>query len=255
MIKDGQSDSGYVNTVIRIGNTIHRPVNRWTPAVHALLSHLERVGFSGVPRVIGFDELRREVLSLIPGEVALRPWPDVFLQKQGLVDVGRFLARYHLAVRDFIPSEDTEWHVPGLRWNAGDVIRHGDLGPWNTVWQDGALEGLIDWDFAEPGHRLDDVAQFAWYAVPLRGDSHWKEVGFESSPDFRLRLRTLCSSYGTEPKAVLDALILLQAEEIRRITEFGNQGIQPWSFFRERGDASQILKETNWLQAKYKSLI
>jgi len=217
MIKEGESDSGSVNTVTRIGNTIHRPANRWTPAVHALLGYLEKVDFSGIPRAIGFDELGREILSFIPGEVASRPWPEILLQDQGLVEVGRFLSQYHSAVMDFVPPKDIEWHVPNLKWRSGNIIRHGDLGPWNTVWQGGKLKGVIDWDFLEPGDPLDDVAQFAWYAVPLRGDSHWKKTGFNNSPDLRSRLQALCTSYGTEPIAVLDALTLLQTEEIRRM--------------------------------------
>lgn len=255
MMKDGESDSGSVNTVTRIGDTVHRPVNRWTPAIHTFLGHLERVGFSGVPRVLGFDESGREILSFISGEVGMRPWPDILLQERGLVVVGQFLAGYHAAVRNYIPPEDAEWHVPGLKWCAGDVIRHGDLGPWNMVWQDDKLRGVIDWDFAEPGRPIDDVAQFAWYGVPLRGDMYWKKVGFTNAPNYRARLRVLCASYGAEPKTVLDALLLLQAEEGRRIAAFGKQGIEPWSLFLERGDAEDMLAEAEWLQSKYKSLI
>ena len=75
MLLDGQSDQGKVNTVKRIGDTVRRPVQRWSPAVHSLLRHLEAVGFSGAPRFLGIDELGREILSFVSGEVALRPWP------------------------------------------------------------------------------------------------------------------------------------------------------------------------------------
>ena len=68
-------------------------------------------------------------------------------------------------------------------------------------------------------------------------------------------MQILCASYGAEAKAVLDALFRVQAEEIRRIDTFGIQGIQPWVFFRERGDVAQILEETGWLQARFNSLL
>ncbi len=42
--------------VVRIGDTVRRPVQPWTPAVHALLRHLETVAFTAAPRVLGFDE-------------------------------------------------------------------------------------------------------------------------------------------------------------------------------------------------------
>jgi Ser/Thr protein kinase RdoA (MazF antagonist) len=55
--------------------------------------------------------------------------------------------------------------------------RHGDLGPWNMVWASGTLVGLIDWDFAEPGLAIDDVAQAAWNCVPLRPESVCEAAG------------------------------------------------------------------------------
>ena len=47
---------GSMTTVVRVGDTVRRPVGRWTPAVHSLLRHLEAVGFEGAPRVLGFDD-------------------------------------------------------------------------------------------------------------------------------------------------------------------------------------------------------
>jgi hypothetical protein len=49
--------------VERVGDTIRRGTGPWTPAVHALLRHLEAVGFDAAPRVLGFDEQGREVLA------------------------------------------------------------------------------------------------------------------------------------------------------------------------------------------------
>ena len=49
--------------VVRVGDTVRRPTGPWTPAVHALLVHLNAVGFCGAPRPLGFDEQGREVLS------------------------------------------------------------------------------------------------------------------------------------------------------------------------------------------------
>lgn len=59
---------GNVGGAARIGDTVHRATGPWTPAVHALLGHLAgRVPC--VPRVLGFDEQRREVLDFMPGRV------------------------------------------------------------------------------------------------------------------------------------------------------------------------------------------
>ena len=53
---------GNVGGTWRIGGTVHRATGPWTPAVHALLGFLtSRVEHT--PRVLGFDEQGREVLT------------------------------------------------------------------------------------------------------------------------------------------------------------------------------------------------
>ena len=255
MLEDGHSDQGTVNSVERVGNTVRRPIHRWSPAVHSLLRHLEATDFSGVPRFLGTDEFGREILSFIPGEVARRPWPEVMLGDAGLVQITQFLVHYHSAVRDFQPSEEAEWHVPDLVWRPGMIIRHGDIGPWNTIWEGRTLSGVIDWDFAEPGYPLHDVAQFAWYSVPLRGDDHWRKAGFPHEPDIASRLAAISETYGTDPATLLSALLDLQKEECRRIETLGKQGIHPWSIFHQRGDLAEMTGENTWLREKFNSLV
>ena len=61
---------GQPSRVFRRGDTVLRPAGPWTPAVHALLRHLERAGFAGSPRVVGdgYDGQGREVLTFIRSE-------------------------------------------------------------------------------------------------------------------------------------------------------------------------------------------
>ncbi len=40
---------GTFSTLARVGGTVRRSIGLWTPAVHALLRHLERAGFDGAP--------------------------------------------------------------------------------------------------------------------------------------------------------------------------------------------------------------
>jgi hypothetical protein len=61
---DKKIAGGNVNQVVRVGDTVRRPAGPWTPAVHALLTHLHNVGFSAGPRPLGVEELGREVLTL-----------------------------------------------------------------------------------------------------------------------------------------------------------------------------------------------
>ena len=65
---------GNEGRVVRVGNTVRRPIGPQTPAVHLLLRHLEQVGFDGAPRVVDrIGDL--EVLSFLPGAVAVPPFP------------------------------------------------------------------------------------------------------------------------------------------------------------------------------------
>ena len=256
-MEDGESAAGMINAVTRLGDTIRRPTGRWTPAVHSLLRYiektelektgLEKTGLAEIPRVLGVDGQGREMLTYLPGEVANRPWPAVLRTESGLAQVGAFLKRYRAAVADYVPPEDSEWYVPGLRWQPGQTLCHGDMAPWNTLWRDGKFTGLIDWDFAAPGEPLDDIAQFAWHGIPLRG-SLWRQAGFDAEPDLRARLEALCAAYGAEPVEVIAALSRLQVQQIRRISRFGESGMAPWAFFKEQGFAAEIQEENGWLQ-------
>lgn len=254
MMQDGDIHRGGVNSVQRIGNTVRRPTGAWTPAVHALLRHLETSGFSEAPRFLGIDEEEREILSFVPGQAAMRPWPRALRSDQGLIALATLLRRYHDAVEGFEPPPNARWRVPGVSWQPGMIIRHGDLGPWNTIWRNDSLTGLIDWDFAEPGWPLEDVAQMAWQLVPLRGDRMIDEVGLERRPDLRHRLFTLCKQYGASVADLLEILPKLQTTERSRIIEFSHQGLEPWVSFQARGHIEMIADETAWLASRIDSL-
>lgn len=59
---------GRVNEgVVRVGDTVRRPVGPHSPFVHELLRHLEQVGFEDAPRFLGVDAVGREIISFLPG--------------------------------------------------------------------------------------------------------------------------------------------------------------------------------------------
>ncbi|WP_329112241.1 aminoglycoside phosphotransferase family protein [Streptomyces sp. NBC_01353] len=249
MIEDGATDRGSVTTVRWIGETIRRPVGEWTPAVHALLTHLETVGVTQAPRVLGTDGTD-EVLSLLHGEPAFTPWPSALRSTVGISELGRWLRDYHDAVRDFQPPADARWQGQEAEWRPGMVIRHGDLGPWNSVWNGDRLAGFIDWDFAAPGHALDDLAQLAWYAVPLRPAEQQRRASIAGEYTLRSRLDALCAAYGARPAAVLDALDAVQSHEAERIERLGRRGHEPWATFLARGDVAEMVAEQSWLRSE-----
>src|SRR5581483_9016703 len=87
--------------VVRVGDTVRRPVGPHSPLVHALLTHLESAGFAGAPRFLGIDGSGREVLSYIDGEVAGRPRPPWITDEGRLASVGRLVRAYDDAAASF----------------------------------------------------------------------------------------------------------------------------------------------------------
>ena len=89
--------------VVRVGDTVRRPVGPHTDAVDALLRHFEAVGFDGAPRALGRDERGRQVLSFVEGEPGLPPVPA---GDHVLSELGALLRRMHDAQAGFVAPPD-----------------------------------------------------------------------------------------------------------------------------------------------------
>lgn len=171
---------------------MRRPTGPWTATVHALLDHLRDRGFTAAPRAHGIDAEGREVLDFLPGQVAHYPLSDQVRTDATLRAVGKLLRGYHDATADFVPPPDAVWYGPGRE--PAEVVCHGDVAPYNCVFDDGWTLALIDFDTAHPGPRVWDLAYAAYRFVPL---TH------PDNEDFHLpvaeqarRLRLLADAYG-----------------------------------------------------------
>lgn len=243
---------GAVNQVTRRGNIVYRSGGPWVPAVHALLDHLRQAGFTLAPEPLGIASDGREMITFLPGEVMLRPWRDVMFSDAALQEAGQMLRRLHDATEDLIFPPDTVWRSRTAGKHPGQIMRHGDLGPWNTLWEGTTITGLIDWDFAEPGERLTDLAQMALYFVPLRGDDHAAECGFTSTDDLPHRLQVLCAAYGRyTPLGVVREIERLQLASMREVEERAAEGRYPWTMFRDNGEIGRTASEVAWLHRMF----
>lgn len=187
---------GEPTSVVRRGDTVRKPVTPQTPAVHALLRHLEAAGFAGSPRVVGdgYDGAGHEVLTYVPGGfVHPHAWSD-----EGVARVGRLLRGLHDAVAGFRPPPGTAFLRRFTDGGAAGqpVVGHGDTGPWNVVARDGLPVAFIDWDFAGPVDRLDEVAATAWLNVQLHDDDVAERNGLPGAGDRARQLRLFCDGYG-----------------------------------------------------------
>jgi hypothetical protein len=241
---------------VRVGSTVRKVAGPWTPTIHALLSFLRESGFDPAPAPLGLDDRGREVLSWVPGAAATRPWPEVLLRDEGVIALGSTLRRFHDVVRAFDPGEDACWRIGCRALQPGEVVCHGDFAPWNTVWTSGRLVGVIDWDMAEPGVPLFDLAFLAPLLVPLRPDAWARGVGFVGAPARARRLSSLCTSYGdVEPGEVVETVSTLYERDRDRTLRLGAQGKQPWATFLSQGAVDLIDDDTEWLCERRSTLV
>jgi Phosphotransferase enzyme family len=151
--------------VVRVGDAVVRPAAPFRAATHALLAHLEAVGFEGAPRVLAAGQVT-ETLTYLAGRAAVPPFPDDVLTDEALVSVADLLRRYHAAAASFNPAGYT-WPRPVPARYRTSLVSHNDVYPANVVFRDGRAVALIDFDLAGPGSSVWDFAAAARLFVPL----------------------------------------------------------------------------------------
>ena len=188
--------------VVRVGDTVRRPLGPHSPLVHALLRHLAQVGFDGAPRLLGVDERGREVLTYVEGEVAGRPRPGWIADEERLRSVARLLRRYDDAAVGFTPPPGSVPDAPAVDHPAvraaaldePELVGHVDVTPENVVFRDGAAVALIDFDLARPATRLDEVVNALTHWAPLAAPGDRDPL--LSDVDVPRRCRLFADAYG-----------------------------------------------------------
>ena len=173
--------------VVRVGDTVRRPLHARSEYVHAVLEHLASVGFDGAPRLLGIDEQGREVLSFLAGETLVRA--PFGLSDAQVQSAARLVRRFHDA-------------TAGTPLAGGEeIVCHGDLGPHNIVFAGERAVGIIDWDEdVRPGPRLVDFADAAWSCADVC------DPAVDVSEQAR-KVRLMCDAYGWQDAgAVVDEI-------------------------------------------------
>jgi hypothetical protein len=181
--------------MVRVADTVRRPSTASSAFVGALLTHLERYGFTGAPRYLGTDEKGRDILTYISGWVpsTFRRWTD-----PQITAAGTLLRELHRATSSLTGAEP--------------VVCHHDPGPNNVVFRDDLPVAFIDFDTAAPGDPLEDLGYMAWtWCVSSRPDRG--PVTMQAA-----QVRLLADSYGLAPHArrrLIDAVLDRQARNAR----------------------------------------
>jgi hypothetical protein len=190
-VEEQRLEGGHVGGAVRRGDTVRRAVGPWTPAVHALLRHVDG-RLPHAPRVLGIDALGREVLTYLPGISADHESGTVTTER--VAAMAQWLRRLHAATADF--DHPGPWRL-SLE-PAPTVIGHNDLAFWNVVFDGDRLVGVFDWDLAGPTTPLSELAFLAWNTVPL-----WENTGTDRALDI---LTSIASGYGPGGPGPLEIL-------------------------------------------------
>lgn len=253
--REEQLEGGVANLgrVVRVGDSVRRPSSRFTDANFALLEHLHDVGFDGSPRPLGLDEQGREVLSFIPGEVPIPPFPAWSMSGETLESVARLQRRFHEAVAGFDASAHV-WNDELADPRGGPVVCHNDICPENVVFRDGEAVAILDWDFAAPGRPEWDVAAVMSMWGPVHDPSD-PVPGMEDLEPFA-RARLIADAYGIGPEeraAIPD--VFVDRLSISLVEKRAAAGEQAFIEMLERqGGPGRAARRRDWLEANIDAL-
>lgn len=226
---------GFINEVVRAGDTVRRAGSLNTEFVAQLLQHLDERGWSGAPRFIGVDEQGREILSFIEGIVPIDSdiEPPISTD-ESLIAVARMVREFH----DLTAGTP----LAGME----EVVCHNDLSPTNTVYRGEAgimmPVAFIDWDLAAPRGRIYDVAHVCWKYLDL-GPS------ITDLDECARKIHLICDAYGLEDLSrMTDAIIWWQEASIRGIETGAKAGDKGMMRLQNAGILPEIRASVTWVQ-------
>jgi hypothetical protein len=243
--------------VVRVGDTVRRPVGPHSPLVHALLTHLESIGFDGAPRFLGIDGAGREVLSYIDGEVAGRPRPPWIADEARLASVGRLVRAYDDAAASFIPPAGAlpaepppePPGIPPAPVYPPELIGHVDITPENVVFRDGRAFALIDFDLAKPATRADEMFNTMMWWAPL---SDPRDVDpLLQRVDVPRRARILADAYGlsdADRERVIEVAVVRSRRSWHLMKDRAKTHGGGWQRMWDAGVGDEIKRREAWLE-------
>ncbi|GAB4157177.1 MAG: phosphotransferase [Candidatus Dojkabacteria bacterium] len=181
----GQSNS----QVVKVENTVRRTLGPNSEFVHQLLKLLEAKSFQYAPKYLGTDDRNREILSFIPGVLG----SEVEHTFEHFKECMHVLKQYHDATAGSALAGSSE------------VVCHNDFALWNLLFENNYLSGVIDFDDAAPGKRVDDVAYAIWTLL---------EVGSSDDPEIVSKIVELVNVYGNISSDDLIEAFLSQMHKI-----------------------------------------
>jgi aminoglycoside phosphotransferase (APT) family kinase protein len=171
--------------------------------------------------------------------------------ESGLQRWARLLRQYHDTVAGYRPAAESVWASGAGTCSAGEIVCHGDFGPWNAVWRGSEVVGLIDWDMARPAAPLFDVAYALEYAAPFRDDSECvRWLRYSTPPDRRRRIEVFCDAYGMPVPEDVAARVAEQQRIVAATCEaLGRRSIEPQATWIREGHLEQLRSRIRWTES------
>ena len=171
------------------------------------------------PRPLGIDQSGRQVLSWIDGEVPSRG------EEVELDALARLVRELHDLTTGFV--------------DGSECVIHDDLQPRNVVVLDRHPIGLIDWEQARPGSRIEDVANLCWAFVEPTPTSDPRWVA--------QRWRNVLDAYRLEHRQLLVPTMLARmAKCVTDIERNAAAGSSRHRILADRGDHVSIGAMHSW---------
>ena len=217
--------------VVRHGDQVRHPRHPWSESVQELLAYLADAGFAESPRPGGVWGDHDDVgyIEGLSGDEACTLVQTDF----AVAEVAQLLRRYHDTVEGWQPETEPVWFDGrrGTGSRPGELVCHGDTGPWNLVWDlvrppGQQLVGLIDWEYATVGTRLTDIGYALHYLAPLRDRSYWHGVlGMARKPRRRHRMAVFAEAYGVRlDEDLVDAVVASQQAGVQLMIDLAALG-------------------------------
>lgn len=240
--------------VVRVGNTVRRPAGPWTPSCHHLMRFLHGQGLDFVPDPLGIDEQGRDTITYIPGRGHGWPFISEIMELDGVAALGGTATRLRRALNTYVCPADATWQFTTGRPPEGQSLQHGDLGPWNILWDSGPDPvGVIDWDMVDLGNQFYDTGMLAWFIVPFMNDDRAQTRGFPHSPDRANRLAAFAAGAGMDQRLIIKHGLAAQKEFARRICtrRHLHNGHTIWATVFDRGLDKAADRDQEWTVGEF----
>lgn len=226
---------GFINRVVRDGDTVRRNPGDRADCVHELLRHFGRCGWTGAPRLLGVDGQGREMLTFLNGYVAWQSPTDRVSSAGSLAEVARLVRQFHDLTAGTPLAGDRE------------VVCHNDLSPKNTVYRDDGVGmrpvAFLDWDIAAPGARIHDVAHMCWQYLDLG-------PAVDDPAAASRRVRLMCDAYGLANRSrVVETISWWQDRCWRGIDAGADAGDAAMARLRASGTVTSVRAAYDWVLA------